>query len=110
MAESCFDTNGIGAEVEIAAVSPSDDPALNTAAALFGESASRVIVSVSPDDVTAVLERAAAAAVPAHVIGETGGNRVRLSVAGATAIDLSVDEAERLWSTAIGNFFAKRVA
>ena len=110
VAESCFDTNGIGAEVEIAAVSPSDDPALNTAAALFGESASRVIVSVSPDDVTAVLERAGAAGVPAHVIGETGGNRVRLSVAGATAIDVSVDEAERVWSTAIGNFFGKRVA
>jgi len=44
------------------------------------------------------------------VIGETGGNRVRLSVAGATAIDVSVDEAERVWSTAIGNFFGKRVA
>ena len=34
---------------------------MNVAAALFGESASRVVVSVAPDEVTRVLERAAAA-------------------------------------------------
>src|SRR6185436_14317748 len=39
LAESCFDTSGMGAEVSIPGV---DVTALNTAAALFGESASRV--------------------------------------------------------------------
>jgi phosphoribosylformylglycinamidine synthase subunit PurL len=83
---------------------------LNVAAALFGESASRAIVSAVPDDLTAVLQRAAAANVPARVIGQTGGNRLRIAVAGAMVIDQSVDEAERVWSTAIEQHFAKRVA
>jgi phosphoribosylformylglycinamidine synthase len=77
---------------------------------LFGESATRVIVSAVPDDVTRILERAAAAKVPARVIGQTGGNRLRIAVGGEMVIDQSVDEAERAWSTAIDQYFAKRVA
>jgi phosphoribosylformylglycinamidine synthase len=110
VAECCFDTNGVGAGIEVAETPVAKDARLNVAAALFGESASRVVVSVSADDLTAVLERAAAAKVPACVIGETGGNRLRMSVAGRIAIDVSVDEAERLWSTTIEQHFAKRVA
>jgi len=110
VAECCFDTNGIGADVAIDAVAIAADPGLNTAAALFGESASRVIVSVAPDRVAAVLERAAASRVPARVIGETGGNRLRISVGGAIAVDESVGVAERVWSTAIDRYFAKQVA
>jgi phosphoribosylformylglycinamidine synthase len=110
IAECCFDTNGIGAEVTIDATAVARDARVNLAAALFGESASRVVLSISPDDVTTVLERAARANVPARVIGETGGNRLRIAVAGETAIDVSVDEAERVWSTAIERSFVKRVA
>jgi phosphoribosylformylglycinamidine synthase len=80
------------------------------AAALFGESASRVVVSVVPDAVTTVLERAAASGVPACVIGQTGGNRLRIAVAGHIVIDQSVDEAERVWSNVIEQYFTKRVA
>ena len=82
----------------------------NVAAALFGESASRVAMSVVPEQVTAVLRRAAAAGVPARVIGRTGGSRLRIAVAGDIVIDQSVDEAERAWSTAIDRYFAQRVA
>jgi phosphoribosylformylglycinamidine synthase II len=110
IAESSFETNGIGAEVSIASVAVADDQRLNDAAALFGESASRVIVSVAPDDATAVLERAAAAGVPARVIGQTGGNRLRLAVGGRILIDESVDSAERVWSSALERYFARRVA
>ena len=35
------------------------------------------------------------AGVPARVIGQTGGNRLRLAAGGEVVIDLSVDEAER---------------
>jgi hypothetical protein len=80
------------------------------AAALFGESASRVVVSTGPDNVADVLQRAAAGRVPARVIGETGGNRLRMSVAGAVAVDVGIDEAERVWSTAIEQVFARKVA
>jgi phosphoribosylformylglycinamidine synthase len=110
LAECCFDTAGAGAEVSIEGTAIARQPAPNQAAALFGESASRAIVSASTDNVTEVLQRAAAAGVPARVIGETGGNRLRIAVAGATIVDLPVEEAERVWSTAIEQRFARKVA
>jgi len=68
------------------------------------------VVSASPDDVTEVLERAAAAGVPACVIGQTGGSQLRIAVDGRVAIDVAVDEAYRIWSTAIAQRFVRRVA
>ncbi|PYR37170.1 MAG: phosphoribosylformylglycinamidine synthase II, partial [Acidobacteria bacterium] len=110
LAESCFGTGGVGAEVSLDAVDVSRDDWLNVVAALFGESASRVVVSVTPDALTEVLQRAAIARVPARVIGETGGNRLRMAVGGRPVVDLSVDEAERVWSTAIERVMVRRVA
>ena len=110
VAECGFETNGIGAELSIDGVVLPAGAALNVAAALFGESASRVIVSVVPEHVTTVLQRAAAGKVPARVIGQTGGNRLRMAVAGEIVIDQSADEAERVWSTAIDKHFVQRVA
>jgi len=110
LAECCFGTNGAGAEVSVGAVAISRDSLINDAAALFGESSSRVVVSAVVDEVTEVLERAAAAGVPARVIGETGGNRLRIAAGGRAVVDVAVDEAERLWSTAIETHFQRRVA
>jgi phosphoribosylformylglycinamidine synthase subunit PurL len=110
LAECCFDTAGMGAEVSIAGTAVCRDQALNDTAALFGESASRVIVSTSPDAVARVLERAASVNVPARVIGQTGGNRLRIAVEGRTILDVAVDAAERAWATGLESFFAKRVA
>jgi phosphoribosylformylglycinamidine synthase len=110
LAECCFDTGGAGAEVSIEALNIGRDSRLNDAVALFGESASRVVVSVSPDHVTEILQRAALAGVLARVIGETGGNRLRIAVAGRVIVDVSVDDAERVWSTAIEHVYARRVA
>jgi phosphoribosylformylglycinamidine synthase len=110
LAECCFDTGGAGAEVSIEALNVGRDSRLNDAVALFGESASRVVVSVSPDHVTEILQRAALAGVLARVIGETGGNRLRIAVAGRVIVDVSVDDAERVWSTAIEHVYARKVA
>jgi phosphoribosylformylglycinamidine synthase II len=112
LAECCFDTNGMGAEISLAGTAGTavQNASIKDAAVLFGESASRVVLSVSPDAVAAVLERAAAAAVPARVIGQTGGNRLRIAVDGRVVIDYSIDEAERAWGTAIESYFAKKVA
>src|SRR5262245_31738225 len=110
LAECCFDTGGAGAEVSIEALNVGRDSRLNDAVALFGESASRVVVSVSTDNVTEVLQRSAMAGILARVIGETGGNRLRIAVAGRVIIDVSVADAERVWSTAIERVFARRVA
>src|SRR4029077_611966 len=46
----------------------------SAAEAGFGESASRVVVAVTPDQVAAVLGAAAAAGVPAAVVGQAGGD------------------------------------
>jgi phosphoribosylformylglycinamidine synthase subunit PurL len=110
LAECCFETVGVGAEVSIAGIALDDDERVNVAAALFGESASRVVISVVPAEVTRVLEDASAADVPARLIGQTGGNRLRIAVGGEIVVDTAVTEAERAWSTAIEQYFAKRVA
>ena len=86
------------------------DPQINVAATLFGESASRIVVSVAVDAVTTVLKHAAAAGVLARVIGRTGGDHLRIATGGNIVIDVPVAEAERLWSTAIERYFAKKVA
>ena len=113
LAECCFDTGGIGAEASLNGVTAVDAPGdapMNVSAALFGESASRVVVSVALDDVTKILGRAAAANVPARVIGRTGGNLLRIAVAGLIAVDVTIDEAERAWSGALERYFRKQAA
>src|SRR5262249_8070566 len=110
VAECAFETGGVGADLAIDGVTVASDEPLNVAAALFGESASRVVVSVGPGDFTTVLERAAAAKVPARVIGETGGNRRRRAGGGAAVIDQAVDAAEQAYESAIARFFEQRVA
>jgi phosphoribosylformylglycinamidine synthase subunit PurL len=110
MAECCFDADGIGADVSVSAVSVARSEQINDAAALFGESATRVVISADSAAVNDVLRHAAAARVPARVIGQTGGNRLRVAVDGRTAIDVSVAEAEQAWSSALERYFAKRVA
>jgi phosphoribosylformylglycinamidine synthase len=100
----------MGAEASIDATDVARTGPINDAAALFGESATRVVASVTTDDVAVVLERAAAAGVPARVIGQTGGNLLRIAVAGRVLIDVSVDDAERIWSTAIEKYFRKAAA
>ena len=108
LAECAFDTGGIGFDVNVPADQPSGfDPAIAT---LFGESATRAVVSVRPEDSQALLNMAAEAGVPAQVVGRTGGERIRVSVADASAIDCTVAEAEGVWSTALERPFAGRAA
>jgi phosphoribosylformylglycinamidine synthase subunit PurL len=110
LAECCFGTGGMGVGAAIDSTVVSTDARLNEAAALFGESASRVVVSVAPEDETRVLEQAGAAGVPARVIGQTGGNRLRIAVGGRMALDVAVEDAEQAWSSAIDSYFAKKIA
>jgi phosphoribosylformylglycinamidine synthase len=110
LAECTFDTAGVGAEVSIDSVSVARDAEIDRAAALFGESASRVVVSVAAGAVADVLERAKTAGVPARVIGRTGGHELRIAVGGELAVAVAVSEAERVWTNAVEHYFAKRVA
>jgi phosphoribosylformylglycinamidine synthase len=107
LAESTFDSGSIGCEVELPAEAGEPWAGL---AALFGEGAGRVVVSVTPQNREGLLELASRENVPAAVIGRTGGTRIRISLRGSQAIDLAVAEAEKLWSTAFERHFAGRAA
>jgi phosphoribosylformylglycinamidine synthase len=107
LAECCFDTGGRGAEVTMPAAL---EGPLAAEATLFGESASRVVVSVDPDRTDDLLRRAAAAGVPAAIIGQTGGSRIRVTIDGSPAIDVPVGAAEQAWSTSIERYFERSVA
>lgn len=98
IAECTFDNGGLGVTADLPAVG-GDTFALN--ATLFGESASRIIVSVSPGQREAVAAAATAAGIPVTEIGTVGGDRIRVSVNGRVAIDSAVSTAEAAWATAI---------
>ena len=113
LAECSFDTAGLGLEVDLPAERPDAGAAAlsdSTAGTLFGESASRVVVSVGAQDSRTVLQMAADAGVPARLVGRTGGDRIRIAVAGAPAIDCATADAHRVWSKSLEQHFAGRAA
>jgi phosphoribosylformylglycinamidine synthase II len=108
LAECAFDSGGIGVDVDLPAASGvQPDPVIAT---LFGESASRVVVSVRPAERVTFMQMAAEAGVPAQVIGRTGGAKLRIRVAGASAIDCGIVEAEHVWNGAIERHFLRATA
>ena len=109
LAECCFDNGGIGAEIAISEAA-SDGGVDRLAATLFGESASRVIVSASPDQTAAVLAKARAAGVPAAHVGRTGGPLIKISVNGEVAIECPVADAENRWGSALAQGITGRAA
>ncbi|HET9372331.1 MAG TPA: AIR synthase-related protein, partial [Vicinamibacterales bacterium] len=108
LAECCFENGGIGADVNIAF--PTDDGGVDrVAATLFGESATRVIVSADPASTARVLEAAKAAGIPAAAIGTTGGARLRIALDGDLVIDCAVADAETVWRTSLATRLTSRV-
>jgi phosphoribosylformylglycinamidine synthase len=110
LAECCFDTDDIGADVSIDRLAVARTESVNRAAALFGESASRVVVSAAPEAVSEVVRRASAGRVPSRIIGRTGGRSLRIAVGGEVAVDVTLVDAERAWADAVQRYFARRVA
>ena len=103
LAECAFDTE-LGVEADVRTVTSAAAP-FGDIATLFGESASRVVVSVTPARMAELLELAAASRVPAAQIGRVGGDRVRISIEGRSVVDESLSDIERIWSTAIDRYF-----
>jgi phosphoribosylformylglycinamidine synthase len=91
LAESCLrgGSRSIGLDVEL-------DGAIRPDALLFGESQSRVVVSLGASDWPRFAEIAAAHRVPVRRLGRVGGDRFRLRGPGFV-IDLSIEELERSW-------------
>jgi phosphoribosylformylglycinamidine synthase len=103
LSECCFDTP-FGVDVDVPAVDGLGE-AWITAATLFAESASRVVVSVPGAALAAFMERAARAHVPASVIGRVGGDRLRLAISGQVVVDERCQELEHIWESAIESRF-----
>jgi phosphoribosylformylglycinamidine synthase len=107
LAECTFDNGGIGVSADITAVG--EEPfAIN--ATLFGESASRIVLSVSSHQIDTVMAAAKEAEISAREIGRVGGDHIRISVNGVVAIDSPVAAAEHAWATAIENKMRRQPA
>ena len=63
-------------------------------AALFGEAASRIVISAREADLPNIMEAAAASDVPVMTLGETGGARFEVG----SLIDLSVTDLADAWN------------
>ena len=80
------------------------------AATLFGESATRVILSVTPADTGTVLGAAVRAGVPAARIGRTGGRTIQIAIDGQVAVDVAVSDAEARWKAVLSHWLDGQAA
>jgi phosphoribosylformylglycinamidine (FGAM) synthase-like enzyme len=106
LAECCFDA-GFGATVDVEPVATEAGGGFVEIETIFGESASRVIVSISEKNVAEVLARASRLGVPAATIGQVGGDSVRVAIAGRAVIDDPVGQLESVWTSAIEDCFER---
>ena len=105
LAECCFDSGAIGVNVTVPPAS-GDGGVDVVAATVFGESASRAVVSVDPGESAKVMDAARRLGVPATKIGVTGGREIIIAVAGhGVVIQCPVVEAESRWSTGLSKWF-----
>ena len=92
LAECCISGPGpgLGAVIEL-------EGAIRPDALLFGESQSRIILSLRRRHLGRVRELAAAAEVPFAVLGEVRGRRLVIS----PLIDVGLEDMQRAWATAL---------
>jgi phosphoribosylformylglycinamidine synthase II len=89
---------GIGCELELR-----DD--LRADALLFGETQSRILVTVKPAKLQKLRALAEAKNVAATVIGTTGGSRLRIRHKKNVLVDVPLEDARRVWQDAIPKLF-----
>ncbi len=107
LAECCCDSAGVGADVGIPSATGAGGGDRDNAT-LFGESATRVILSVNPDATDAFLERARAAGVTAARIGRTGGAHIRIAIDGRASVECRLSEAEDRWATGFSQWVERK--
>ena len=110
LAECAFDSGGIGCSVDVPAATGTVPADWLGPVTLFAEGGGRAIVSVVPGKLNALQAIARKAGLPAAVMGKTGGSTIQVAVAGQPAIDCVLSDAEQLWSSALGRYFAGRAA
>ncbi len=103
VAEMCFASPGIGADLEL-------EPCERLDRALFGESACRIVIAVDEDDLPSIESDARAAVVALRRVGRTGGNRLRIAIDGrpAPCIDIPVETLRGSWRDALADIASQR--
>jgi phosphoribosylformylglycinamidine synthase II len=91
--ESCI-SGQMGANVQLSVSGPAS-------AALFGEAQSRVIVSVSNENLSRITELAKSNSVDLLIIGKVGGSKVEIKLNDSTVIDRELDVLRNAWRDAI---------
>ena len=106
LAECCFsplfgEESLSGADVQLV-----DGGRIRTDALLFGETPSRVVISVSPNAVLNVLSFAEECGVLAADIGQVGGQNLSIRVGRTSKIevDLPISELFEIWNTSIKQY------
>jgi phosphoribosylformylglycinamidine synthase len=93
VAECCFSNlarSGIGAEIDL-------HSSLSATSLLFGESPSRIVVTLPDDAVSAMAELTKRHDVPFQIIGRVGGDRLRIKVNDVERVDVNVAQIEEVW-------------
>jgi phosphoribosylformylglycinamidine synthase subunit PurL len=103
LAESCFDGNGLSANVRLGESGGSAAESVPTEYALFGERGARVVVSVSPASLDRVNAIAAQWTVGAHKIGTVAKGDFRIEYNGNSAISGPLDSFRRVWAESLAN-------
>lgn len=102
LAESCLGTTPIGVDVRLRDLSavPAQAGTIRPDALLFGESQSRIVVSLKATDWPKLQAMAAANRVPVTSLGTVGGTRFILR-APACGLDLPMTEVEAAWRSGL---------
>ena len=97
LAESCFSSlnrSGIGAEIDASEVGTEALPATSV---LYSESPSRIILSFPRSSLALIEDLASRAKCPITILGQVGGDRLRIRIGDEEAISAAVGELENVW-------------
>jgi phosphoribosylformylglycinamidine synthase len=94
LAESCFASEGLSADVNLDADKPGDF-------ALFGERGARAVISCAPAQLARVLELARQYGVALREIGRVGGSEFRIQLNNKPVIAVEVSSLRDTWSGAL---------
>src|SRR6185312_9133486 len=94
LAECAF-KKGIGAKLEIKAQGVAPE------LALFGEDASRIVISCDANKTQTIQQMAVKSGLSGEKLGVTGGRELQISIDGKTAISAPVSELKQAWAIAL---------
>jgi phosphoribosylformylglycinamidine synthase len=94
LAESCFASSGLSARATFISTEPDE-------AALFGERGARAVVSVTPENLAAVLRIAAQYEVAVVEVGRVSRGEFRIELNGRTVVSAEVPSLADAWSGAL---------